>query len=60
VPVLECQLSCEREIQEYKDLEDEVSLDAFNAHRVCLGNKSCDKIESGACFDDDLFLFDAQ
>jgi hypothetical protein len=59
---LECQLSCERELQQYKELEDDASVAAFNDQRVCLGYRSCEEIEQGVCYEkegvSDLFLFE--
>lgn len=52
----ECQTSCERELEVRRDDdEDRELLQAFNRHRICLGNNSCDEIAAGACFDEELF-----
>ena len=53
----ECQLSCERELTVARDAEDNSLKATFNEHRLCIGNKSCDEIEVGVCYDADLFPF---
>jgi hypothetical protein len=64
VTIDECRLSCERELESYttlaKEEDDREPLKAFNQHRLCLGNHSCDEIADGVCYDEALFLFELQ
>lgn len=57
VPRLECRTTCERQITQLDDDTDDATSDAFRAHRVCLGNHSCDEIAAGVCYDPLLFPY---
>jgi hypothetical protein len=59
----ECRETCDRQISFFKEDNAQVPDgdglgDAFYQHRVCLGAHTCDEIAAGACYDEDLFLFD--
>jgi hypothetical protein len=41
----------------YASWEDERIIEAHDAHRRCIGSSTCDEIEDGACYDEDLFVF---
>ncbi len=60
VTKVECQTACERRITWFREQEDDDGLKVFNDHRRCLGSSSCDEIELGECFEDDLFAIDAE
>lgn len=46
----ECEESCNRELGDARDLKDKDVLKAFNAHRRCIGNASCDDLDAGECY----------
>jgi hypothetical protein len=60
VTVNECRISCERELDAYKEDDDKEGQKVFNQERRCLGAHSCDEIATGACYDEELYLFDVQ
>ena len=53
----ECVDSCEAQDALYQSWDDEEKIDAFDDHRRCLVQSSCDEIADGACYDEDLFVF---
>lgn len=56
VSVVECEASCERQLNLYTGWDDEQELDdAIDAHRRCLRRATCDEIEAGECYDERLF-----
>lgn len=58
VQVRECVASCERELSDYQDTDDEgENKPTFNDQRRCLGSHSCDEIASGVCYEQTLFPF---
>ncbi len=53
-----CVEDCNRQRTLYKDWWGDLQkLDAFNEHRQCLMQMSCDEIADGACYDEELFIF---
>jgi hypothetical protein len=61
VQVIECRTACERQLAFAQELDDDnVAVKAFNDHRRCLGNTSCEDIEAGVCVEDDLFAIDGE
>jgi hypothetical protein len=62
---LDCREQCgvQLEVLGDKDTDDgdpaadEAARDAFRAHRVCVGNRSCDELAEGACYDPLVFPF---
>jgi hypothetical protein len=57
VAVEECELSCEVQAALYADWEDEAKEEAFDDHKRCLMQESCDDIAEGVCYDEDIFVF---
>lgn len=56
-----CLDSCTRQRLLYEDQwEDNALADAFDDHRRCLINRTCDEIAAGECYDDTLFLFEPE
>lgn len=54
---LECENSCERQGDVFVGWEDEAEYQAaWDAHRSCLLDASCQAIAAGACFDDRFFI----
>jgi len=54
---LECEESCARQDAQY-ELEDDKTLErAFADHRRCIGSSTCDELEDGACYEEELFQF---
>lgn len=61
VQVVECRTTCERQLSFAQELEDDnAAVKAFNDHRRCIGNSSCDELEAGVCVVDDLFAIDGE
>ena len=54
----ECVLSCQIEETLYKEWEDKTKIQAFKEHKRCLRESSCEEIEAGVCYDEELFLYD--
>lgn len=52
-----CADSCTDIASLYESWEDEKLIEAFDDHRSCIGSSSCEEIEAGACYDEDLFVF---
>ncbi len=57
VALEECVDSCERQVALYEMWDDQTKLDAFDAHKRCVGRSSCDELVVGECYDEDIFLF---
>ena len=53
----ECVTSCTSQKQLYEDWDDVEKQDLFDAHRRCLGSSTCEEIDEGFCYEDDLFVF---
>ncbi len=53
----ECELACEVQQTLYRQWEDEVKEQAFNEHKRCLRSESCEDIEAGVCYDEEIFIF---
>lgn len=53
----ECEESCTRTRLRYQDWDDKNLLEDFAAHRRCIVQATCDELEEGACYDEDLFAF---
>ena len=53
-----CYDDCERQRSLYADWweNDEMS-DRFDDHRDCISDSSCEELEEGVCYDDELFIF---
>ena len=54
---LECQESCTRQDAQYKVEGEDTLKRAFADHRRCIASATCEEIEAGECYDEDLFLF---
>ena len=54
----ECVLSCKLQESLYQTWKDQAKIDAFKAHKRCIGKSTCDEIEAGVCYDEDLFIAD--
>lgn len=53
----ECVETCSRQQLLY-DLDNDRTLEqAFADHRRCIGQATCDEIDDGVCYDEDLFPF---
>lgn len=59
VTIDECQLSCDRQLDQLDQLEDREPRRTFDAHRRCVGGATCEALAEGVCYTDDLFPFDA-
>ena len=57
VGALECEESCSRQDAQYELEEDDAAAKAFRQHRRCIAGSTCDEIEDGACYDEDVFVF---
>lgn len=57
VAQLECEESCTRQDAQYELEEDDASAKAFREHRRCIGASTCEEIEDGECYDEDVFVF---
>ena len=56
VSVPECEASCNAQLVMYDDWEDEDELnEAFDLHRECLVQSTCEQVEAGECYDERLF-----
>ena len=56
VSVPECEASCTVQLTMFEDWEDEDELnDAFDEHRRCLVQSTCEQVEAGECYDERLF-----
>lgn len=53
----ECVNQCEDQAALYEVWEDDDKADLFDEHKTCLSDATCDEIEAGACYDEDLFVF---
>jgi hypothetical protein len=53
----ECELSCRDQEALYQSWDDDEKLDAYRAHKQCIGSSTCDEIVSGECDDDLLFVY---
>ena len=54
----ECVLSCQLEETLYREWEDKTKIKAFKAHKRCIRDSTCEEIADGACYDEELFLYD--
>jgi hypothetical protein len=55
----ECVVACESQDHLYEDAwQDEELEKAFDEHRRCIRDATCDEIADGACYDDALFFYD--
>ena len=55
---IECEESCNRTADLYEDWEDQDKIDAFDAHRQCIGSSTCEEINDGVCYDEEIFIFE--
>lgn len=53
----ECEQSCEAQQSLYATWEDEAKEDAFDDHKRCLMQESCEAIDEGVCYDEAIFVF---
>ena len=53
----ECTEECVRQGALYEAWENESKEDAFDAHKQCLNQRTCDEIIEGECYDEELFQF---
>jgi len=53
----ECTEECVRQGELYQDWQDQEKIDAFQAHKRCLGSSTCEEISVGVCHDDEIFIF---
>ena len=58
IAIGECKLECQSQERLWDDWVDETELDnLFMEHKRCLVQSTCDEIEAGECYDDELFHF---
>lgn len=56
VSVNECEASCTAQLTMFNGWQDEDELnEAFDEHRRCLVQSTCDQVEAGECYDERLF-----
>ena len=55
--ITECEESCNRTNDLYESWEDQDKIDAFAAHKQCIAGATCDEINDGVCYDEDLYVF---
>jgi len=54
----ECIFACREQGNLYNTWEDQTKIDAFKAHKRCIGQSSCEEIEQGVCYDPELFIIE--
>lgn len=54
---LECEESCTRQTAQFEVEDNRTLKQAFRAHRRCITSSTCEELEDGECYDEDLFLF---
>ncbi len=53
----ECEESCNRQDVLYELEQDDLATEAFAAHRRCVASATCEELEDGVCYDEQLFAF---
>ncbi len=54
---LECEESCTRQSALFEVEDNKTLRQAFAAHRRCVTSSTCEELEAGECYDEDLFQF---
>ena len=53
-----CYDDCERQRSLYADWwENDEKSDRFDDHRDCIADSSCEELEEGVCYDEEIFVF---
>ena len=53
----ECEDSCQRQEVMYELWDDQAKIEAFSEHQQCIASSSCDELDAGACYSEDLYIF---
>ncbi len=53
----ECELACEDQEALYDEWEDPQLRTSFREYKQCVMDKTCNAIEDGVCYDEDLYAF---
>lgn len=53
----ECELACIEQESLYDEWEDPELRTAFREYKQCVMDKTCNAIEDGACYDEELYAF---
>lgn len=53
----ECESSCNAQANLYQDENDEEKQDAFDQQRACIVSETCDSLEEGVCYNEEVFSF---
>ncbi len=53
----ECERECARQDTLYDSWEDVAKQDAYAAHKTCIVDSTCDALDEGVCYDEEIFLF---
>jgi hypothetical protein len=54
---VECEESCLRQGALYDEWEDDDKREDFAAHRRCIVHATCEELDEGECYDEDIFVF---
>ncbi|MFN7145847.1 MAG: hypothetical protein ACK4YP_18875 [Myxococcota bacterium] len=53
----ECEVQCNEQQELYATWSDTELRASFDAHLSCLNTSTCEEIEGGACYDEEVFSF---
>ncbi len=53
----ECEDSCQRQEVMYEMWEDEAQEEAFAEHQRCIVSSSCDELDAGTCYTEEMYIF---
>jgi len=53
----ECERECARQNTLYNTWEDQAKQDAYVEHKSCIAGSTCEQLDEGVCYDEDIFLF---
>lgn len=54
---IECEDQCLGLIQSHDDVNDDVRKELFAAHRRCVIGATCDELEDGVCYEEELYAY---
>ncbi|MFT6145518.1 MAG: hypothetical protein ACJAZO_002341 [Myxococcota bacterium] len=54
---LECEEACTRQSAQFEVEDNRTLKQDFRAHRSCIRSSTCEELEAGECYDEDLFQF---
>ena len=54
----ECITACEVQQILYEQWEDEQKMEAFDDHKRCLMQSTCDEVAEGVCYDPVVFIYE--